>query len=167
MTIAELDEVRAGDFRDLIGEAELGSHYERDNQAHRAWVDTTLTRYFARGARFFGGYAQDGSRLGYAVLVIDDMPGFRCKSELISLGVAPVHRRKHIGSALVAHCIDLTRALGLYCCYTSTYAGDTGTVTFYLRNGFVPVATLPDVHGPRDEGQIFLRVIVGPPDWQP
>ncbi len=54
--------------------------------------------------------------------------------------------------ALVRHGLDVSRELGLYCCYVATYAGDAGTVGFCLHCGFVPIATLPDVHGPGDEG---------------
>ena len=46
---------------------------------------------------------------------------------------------------------------GVYCLYMSTYAKDSGVIHFYGKNGFVPVATLPDVHGPKEEGLVIMR----------
>jgi len=167
ITIRSLDRDAATAFADLVAEAELGTHYRPADPEHRAWVERAIDRYVAAGAQLYGAFEAAGAPLGYVALLIDERPGFRCKGEIISLGVSPAQRRRGVGSLLVRHCLDACRELGLYCCYVATYAGAAETICFYLRCGFVPVATLPDVHGPGDEGQIHLRVIVGPPDWQP
>jgi hypothetical protein len=44
--------------------------------------------------------------------------------------------------------------------YVSTYAKDKEAISFYLQNGFVRVATLPDVHGPGDDGNVYMRKII-------
>jgi hypothetical protein len=42
----------------------------------------------------------------------------------------------------------------------ATYAGSSQTVSFYVKNGFCPVAVLPDVFGPKAEGMIYLRKLL-------
>jgi ribosomal protein S18 acetylase RimI-like enzyme len=167
MEIREVSRSGAHAFLDAVGEAEMGGHYNPDDENHRSWVMRCVDRYFARGARMFAAFGNGGEPLGYAAALIDDAPGFSCKAELISIGTAPAHRREGIGSRLLDHITTVCSELGLYCIITSTYAGDTGAIAFYTRNGFVPIAVLPGVHGPRDEGQIFLRKVLGSWDWQP
>jgi len=167
ISFRELQPSEAVIFADLIAETELGSHYRPDDPSHRSWVVHAVNRYFAAGGLFIAAFENGGHAVGYAVLLVDDKPGFRCKGEIVSLGVLPEYRRQGIGTALVRHCLDVSRELGLYCCYVATYAGDARAVGFYLHCGLVPVATLPDVHGPGDEGQVYLRAIVGSRDWRP
>ena len=52
------------------------------------------------------------------------------------------------------------REQGAYCQYVVTYAGAQGTIAFYQRNGFEIVATLPDVHGPKVAGNVYMRKIL-------
>jgi hypothetical protein len=33
-------------------------------------------------------------------------------------------------------------------------------IAFYGKNGMTPVATLPDVHGPGDEGMVYIRKVL-------
>ncbi|MDP2871982.1 MAG: GNAT family N-acetyltransferase [Bacillota bacterium] len=165
--IRELTEPQAAVLLDVVGEAEMGGFYDRADEAHRSWVNATIHRYFVRGARFFAAFGLDDEPLAYAALLVDDAPGFRCKGELISFGTCAGHRRKGIGSKLIDHITGICQDLGLYCIVTSTYAGDARAVAFYGRNGFCPVALLPGVHGPRDEGQLYLRKLLGSWDWKP
>ncbi len=57
-----------------------------------------------------------------------------------------------LGARLMAHCESVARQEGYHCLLVSTYAKQERAIRFYLREGFVPVATIPDVHGPSDEG---------------
>ena len=50
--------------------------------------------------------------------------------------------------------------LDIYCMYLSTYAKKYEAIAFYGKNRFVPVATLPDVHDPNDEGNVYMRKIL-------
>lgn len=167
MAIRELSQTQAEAYLDVIGEAEMGRFYKPSEEDHRSWIRVTMGRYFAQDARFFGAFAEDGEPLGYAALLVDDTPGFRCKAELISFGMALAHRRKGAGSKLIDHITEVCQDLGLYCIITSTYAGDAGAIAFYCRNGFTPVALLPGVYGPRDEGQLYLRKLLASWDWRP
>jgi hypothetical protein len=41
-----------------------------------------------------------------------------------------------------------------------TYAADYDVIAFYGKNGFIPVATIPDVFGPKAEGNAVLRKVL-------
>ena len=64
------------------------------------------------------------------------------------------------GDALAFPALDEARAAGAYCLYVTTYAGNKDSMTFCIHLGFVPVASHPDVHGPDDEGNVYLRKIL-------
>ena len=46
---------------------------------------------------------------------------------------------------------------GAYCFYAATYAGVYDIITFYGKNGLIPVATLVDINEPNDLEQLYIR----------
>jgi GNAT superfamily N-acetyltransferase len=131
-------------------------------------VRRRIAIHYFRGAQAFVYFADDGAPAGFVVALIDPgLEGVRCFGravEMLDVIVREPCRGKGYGRALLEHVEEVARAAGSYCVYVSTYAGDGKAVSFYVHCGYVPVATLPDVHGPGDEGQVYLRKIV--PDAQ-
>jgi len=159
--IKEIQEDEFAPFFELMAEVECGKHFDFNNRNHIKWLKKRISIHFFQGTKFFGYFTEDNSPMGFAALLIDEGPeGVSCfgqKCELLDIGVIPQHRGKGIGSELLKYVEEYAEKLGVYCMYMSTYARDYDVIAFYGKNGFVPVATLPDVHGPNDEGIVFMR----------
>jgi GNAT superfamily N-acetyltransferase len=99
------------------------------------------------------------------VLIDKGLEGAACFgqfTELLDIIVRGQHQGKGLGRALLGHAEAVSVDAGAYCMYVRTYAGSRDALTFYIRHGFVPVAIHPDVHGPDDDGSVYLRKILKP-----
>jgi GNAT superfamily N-acetyltransferase len=114
--------------------------------------------------RFFAYHDPQRQPVGFYGLLIEkepsDLKHLHQKSELMDIAILPEYRNQGFGKIMLAHAEQVARDAELYCMYISTYARDFKVINFYGQNGFVPVATLPDVHGPKDECQVFMRKIL-------
>ncbi|MFH0777438.1 MAG: GNAT family N-acetyltransferase [Candidatus Eisenbacteria bacterium] len=164
-TIREIteDEI-TGSFFALVAEVECGDRFEFANEKHREWLLRRIGQRVSQGARFFGCYAQDGKPVGFYVLVIEDgpegVPYLGQKAEITDIAVFPEFRSRGYGTRLLRHAERIAKKSGVYCLYVGTYAGAARAISFYVRNGLVPVATMPDVHGPHAEGNVYLRKLL-------
>lgn len=151
-------------FFDLMAEVECGEHFDSTNAAHVEWVRRRVAVNYFRGARFFAYYLNNKSPVGFAAVLIDKglegVPCFGQYTELLDIAVLPQHRGKGYGAELIKHAERLSREAGAYCMYMTTYAGNHKLIAFYGKHGYVPVATMPDVHGPGDEGHVWMRKIL-------
>ncbi|WP_176706688.1 GNAT family N-acetyltransferase [Paenibacillus hemerocallicola] len=75
------------------------------------------------------------------------------RAELLQIGVSRGCKRSGSGTKLLRHAEEVVRSRWAYCLFIMTYAEDCDVIAFYGKNGFVPVATLPDVYGPGLEGK--------------
>ena len=141
----------------LMAEIEAGDHFDNSDDQYCKWLNRTISRRFGSGARFFGCFDRSNVPIGLGAVIIEDHPMFPGYSELVDLGVFAEYRRSGRGSELLAHAENLSREAGVFCMYIATYAGDAEIIAFYGRHGFAPVATLPDIHGPDDDGKLYMR----------
>lgn len=163
--IKELSEVDMNDiFFDLLAEVECGNHFDFKSQKHHEWLKKRISVNFYRGMKFFGYFSKEDVPIGFAAILIDDGPEGVCcfghSGELMDIAVFPKYRGDGIGSKLLVYVENYCRDKKVSCLYMTTYAKDYKVISFYGKNGFVPVATLPDVHGPNDEGKVFMRKIL-------
>lgn len=162
--IKQIFEKEFGVFFNLMAEVECGNHFDYENEKHIEWLKKRISIYFYRGAKFFAYYTDGNIPVGFAALLLDEGPeGVRCfghKSELLDIALFPEFRKKKYGSQLLTFTEEYSRQKGAYCMYVSTYAKDIKVIEFYKKNGFEPVAVLPDVHGPDDEGMVYMRKIL-------
>lgn len=141
-----------------------GKHFQPENPDHVKWLKRKISIYFAYGMKFFGYYLDDGSPVGFASLLMDKGPkeisylGYKC--ELVHIGVYPQYRGKGYGAELLKSTEEYARNEGFYCLYITTYEGNDKARKFYEEHGYSQVAILPDVHGPNDKGQVYLRKIL-------
>ncbi len=149
-----------GVFWELMVEIESSSTFDHSNPDHTAWLERRIARRIGAGVQFFGLFGEDGAPIGLSGLLIADHPMFAGHSELTNLGVFASHRGQGHGSALLDHAEEVSREAGVYCMYITTYAADVDVIAYYGKRGFAPVATLPDLNGPGDEGQIYMRKIL-------
>ncbi len=162
-----IKEIQAKDFDsffELMAEVECGKYFDFTNERHIQWLKRRIASLFFRGAKFFGSYLENDTPVGFAALLIDEGPEGICffgkKSELLDIAIFPEFRGKGFGSKLLAFTAEYSKQHGVYCMYMSTYAKDYRVIAFYGKNSFIPVATLPDVHGPNDEGIVYMRKIL-------
>jgi GNAT superfamily N-acetyltransferase len=151
-------------FFDLMAEVECGRHFEPGNEAHILWVRRRIAVHYFAGARFFAFEVEDSTPVGFSgILVEEPLEGaapFGHYSELLDIAILSDYRGKGYGAELLAHAETHARQSGAYCLYIKTYAMSHDRIAFYGRAGFIPVATLPDVHGPGDEGTICMRKLL-------
>ncbi len=163
--IREVEETKfVEQFYDLMAEVECGSHFDFGNPRHDEWLRRRISRHYYRGVKFFGYYLEDDKPVGFAGLLAEEkLEGVACfgqMTELLDIGIFPEYRGKGYGKELLKYAEDYSREFGAYCMYMATYARSRETIAFYGSHGFVPVATLPDVHGPGDEGTVHMRKII-------
>jgi len=151
-------------FFDLFAAVECGDYFDPQNHQHVSWLDERIHAHFTRGARSFGSFLASSQPVGFAVLLIEkklegaDWSGQ--SAELLDIALYPQYRGKGFGSELLAFVSRIAAEAGVYCLYACTTASDCDVVAFYGRNGFVPVAVLPDVHGPGNEGNVYMRKLL-------
>jgi GNAT superfamily N-acetyltransferase len=157
------DELRR-DFFGLLGELEAGSSFDRSNRDHAAWLERLLEARRLMGARTFAAYTAEGEAAGFVTALFDEGPpgvaSFGHKIEILDLGLEPRHLGRGAGARLLAHLEADGRGRKYHCLIVATYARAQRAIEFYVREGFVPVATLPDVHGPGDAGMLYLRKLL-------
>lgn len=159
----EISESEIAPFIHLLGEVEGGEHYDSSNPEHVEWITCRVHRQFAAGGRFYALYGEMEMPLGIGCLLVEPQlhVGYQL-SKLLSLGVFPEYRGRGHGSKLLGLIEEEARRQGSYCLYIWTYAANTRNVTFYGKNGYPPVATLPDTNGPGDEGDLYMRKVLMP-----
>jgi ribosomal protein S18 acetylase RimI-like enzyme len=152
-------------FYRLAAEVECGNHFDFSNPQHDRWLRRQIDIYYYRGAKFFALFLEDGAPAGYGALLIEEPLENAAhsgqRSELLEIGVLNEFRGQGYGTLLLDHAEELSRMKKVYCMYMKTWAKDYAVIAFYGRCGYVPVATLPDVNGPGDEGDIYMRKILG------
>lgn len=149
------------DFLALLGELEEGRAFDPSHLPHVEWLEKLVAARELLGARSFAAYAPTGEGLGFVTILCGHgLPGtrwFAHRVEILDLGIIAAQRGHGIGARLLAHSEEAARAGGFQCIIVATYGGSRRAISFYLREGYTPVATLPDVHGPGDEGMVYLR----------
>ncbi len=161
--IREMNESEFEVFFPLMAELEAGNHFDFDNPRHIEWLRRRIAAHFARGMRVFGYYL-NGSPVGFAAVIVNDGPDgvTDCwrSAELLDIGFLQEFRGHGYGSELLQHVEEYAEQAGVYCLFMVTYAAEHRRIAFYGKNGYVPVATMPDVHGPGDEGEVYMRKIL-------
>ena len=151
-------------FYKLVAQVEAGEHFDFANPRHNAWLKRRITAHFSRGARFFAVFQENGQPIGFAGLLtnepLDNTVDFGRSAELLEIGVLAEYRGQGYGKMLIEHAEKLARESGAYCLYIVTYVRDYRNIAFYGHHGYIPVATLPDVNGPGDDGNVYMRKII-------
>ena len=80
---------------------------------------------------------------------------------ITDLRVYPRFRGKGYGSKLMDFVAEEAKRQNCYCVHVDTYAGSAYNMVFYTRNGYAPVGVIADMNGPGDEGQVWLRKVLG------
>ena len=164
MEIREVLQDEISIFYELMGEVEY-SLFNVGNKKHLEWLKRRIDRLYYNGAKFFCGFDEEGSALGIITILIDEAPdgineGFN-SCEVIEMGVIKGIRNIGYGSKLLKYAEKYAKEKIVYCMYMHTYAGDYDVIAFYGKNGFVPVGILPDVYGPKNEGMLYMRKVIG------
>jgi len=161
--IKELNEADFEGFLPLIAEVE---HVKLDvsNSVHKAWLENRLKLLVLRGAKFLAYYNDSKEPIGFISILHEKPPAgidvLGMRAEVMQIGVFPAFRRKGYGSILLKAGEEFAKSSGAYCLYIMTYAEDYDVIAFYGKNGFVPVASLPDTYGPDLEGNLFMRKVL-------
>lgn len=151
-------------YLDLIAEIEHVK-LDRSKPNHDRWLRNRIHSYYSRGALFFA-YEDRLTEGAVGVVAVlheaapDGIEALGARAEVLVIGVGSSCRRKGIGSILLQHAEEIVKSKGAYCLFMMTYAEDYDVISFYGKNGFIPVATLPDVYGPTLEGNVFIRKVL-------
>lgn len=161
--IREIREEGIEPYLDILAEVEH-VNLNRSNPEHEQWLRRRIGTHYRRGAKFYGYQDEAGAAAGIVVMLHEEAPAgidaLGARAEVLDIGVSKQHRRKGMGSILLKHAEDVARSRGAYCLFMMTYAEDYDVIAFYGKNGFVPVATIPDVFGPDLEGTAVLRKVL-------
>ena len=162
MNIYEIPEQEFVDkYFTLMAEVECGAHFVPDNEQHRAWVRKRIALHYLRGTQFFALSDDSDAPIGFAAVLYDPgLPGVSCfgqSAELLDIAIFPQYRGQGHGSILLRHVERIMETQRVFCLYMTTYGASYGAIAFYGKHGYAPVAVLPDVYGPNDEGRVYIR----------
>ncbi|XEC93822.1 GNAT family N-acetyltransferase [Paenibacillus tarimensis] len=162
--IRKINEENIGPYLNLLAEVEHVK-LNRNNPNHEQWLRRRIKSFYARGAMYYACHdCKDDEMYGIVAVLHEEppegIPALGARSEVLQIGVNRHGRRKGIGSILLKHAEEVVKKRGAHCLLMMTYAEDDDVIAFYGKNGYVPVAALPDVYGPGLEGNVFLRKIL-------
>lgn len=162
--IREISREEVGGVFDLMGELEIGASFDEGNDEHIAWLTNKIGAYFFNGVKFFGYFNEEKELIGFIALDVEEplkgVSWIGKKAEILYIAVYPKYRQKSYGTQLIDYVNQYCRDRGVYCIYVSTAAFNYAVIVFYGKNQYVPVATLPDVHGPNAEGLVCMRKVL-------
>jgi ribosomal protein S18 acetylase RimI-like enzyme len=81
---------------------------------------------------------------------------FREKATIVMFGLFEQYRSQGLGQQLVDEAVKYSQQNGAECLYVDTYANNPGAISYYVKNGFLPVAYHPSENGLNDKGQVYL-----------
>jgi ribosomal protein S18 acetylase RimI-like enzyme len=148
------------DFLPLIAELECGTHYDRTNAQHVAWLRRRIATLYAASAHAICLYGNEGEPVGFLFLQHDPgLENVRCfgrKGTIVMFGLFAPYRSQGLGVQLLREAERSLIERGGEFLYVDTYAANSGAIRFYVRNGFIPVAYHPGENGRGDHGQVYL-----------
>ena len=147
-------------FLSLVAEVECGDHFNITDPEHVEYIKRKINRYTNMGAEFYGYFSEDKQPIGFITLMENEHLAHLNDCEILEVGVMSDSRNRGYGSALLKYSEGIARKRNVYRIYVTTYAGDDRAIHFYGKNGYVPVAVIPDTNGPNDEGDIIMRKIL-------
>jgi ribosomal protein S18 acetylase RimI-like enzyme len=153
----EITEAELANYAALLGEIESGADFDSTNQEHLDFLWKRIAAHQARGAKYVGCGVDSGIPLGVVGVVIDESLFGEKTAEILDIGIDPDRRRLGLGTALLDYAVNQAKKAGAKTIYARTYAADFKVIAFYGRNGFHPVAVVPDTNGQNDEGTIVMR----------
>jgi GNAT superfamily N-acetyltransferase len=152
------DEVK--EFFELIGEIECGSHIDFENNIHVNWLNKKIKSNINNGVEYFS-FIENGQKAGVAGILLNRRLNGECVSaEIMEIGILKEHRDKGYGTKLLKEIEKYCKEQKVYVLGAFTYAGDYTTISYYGKNGLTPVAVIPDINGPDNEGQVYMRKIL-------
>jgi GNAT superfamily N-acetyltransferase len=161
VSIREVLEAGLAPFFELMGEVEGGSHFDPANLDHVDWLTDRINKHYGHGVRFFGMWEGDDPVGIVGLLVERHLQTEWQLGYITDLRVYPRFRGKGYGSKLMDFVAEEAKRQNCYCVHVDTYAGSAYNVVFYTRNGYAPVGVIADMNGPGDEGQVWLRKVLG------
>lgn len=144
------------DYFDILTEIEFGKHYKNTNEYKTALMER-LKKNDNNNASYFGYYKKGNIPCGIVTVVERTNISFANDSEILQIGVKEKYRRNQIGESLLHYVEHYYRKKGVRFIFVNTYAGDYGVIHFYGKNGYAPVAVIPETNGKNDEGTIVMR----------
>ena len=151
------------EFFEEFAYLECGNHFKSNNQQHVNWVKKRMISHKSNGGKFFVSLNEEQDPIGFIVLMMDKgLEGDNCfghYTHIFDFMIREKYQRQGYGKDLLTFAENKSIEMGAYCIYVATYAGNDTSMTYYIKNGFVPVSMLPDIYGPNDQGDVYLRKI--------
>ncbi len=129
---------------------------ERASFAHDAYPARLFCDFYRRGFLFFVARLENRT-IGYIVSSVE-----RTAAEIISIAVAPAHRRCGVGSALMLHTLQALEDRGVSAVRLTVRAQEAGAIRFYESFGFEPAGRIPRYYEDGAEG-LCMRLRLGKP----
>ncbi|ACQ81314.1 ribosomal-protein-alanine acetyltransferase [Beutenbergia cavernae DSM 12333] len=123
-----------------------------------AWSRATYDAELARpDRRYVAAVDDDDALVGWAGIAV------AAQAEIMTVGVAPGHRRRGIGAALLAALLDAARRAGSREVYLEVRAHDAGAQRLYERAGFVPLGIRKGYYQPEGADAVVMRLSLAAP----
>ena len=119
------------------------------------WAVRDLEEGARSGIPFFVAVGAGDTPVAYVVAHFGADEG-----EILNLGVAPEHRRRGLGQALVQHTVATLRARGVRSVYLEVRESNAAARQLYEGMGFQPVGVRPGYYRRPTESAVVLRAAI-------
>ena len=117
-----------------------------------AWSRDAYVEELGLPERYYVAADAAGQLIGYAGIAI------AADAQVMTVGVAADHRRRGVGTLLVADLVERARAARSRYVFLEVRAGDAGAQQLYRRAGFAPIGTRRRYYQPDGEDAVVMRL---------
>lgn len=119
-----------------------------------AWSRAVYQGELAQRTRRYVAIEHDGELVGYAGLDLGE------DAQVMTIGVAPAHRRQGHARRMLGHLVDLARQHGSRAVLLEVRASDPGAQALYAQTGFEPIGLRRGYYQPEGDDAVVMRLIL-------
>ncbi len=137
-----------------LGVADLGGVMELERLCFRTrWTREQFLLGLERGAFRILGIRERGVLIAYAAFSV-----IAGEMEIMNIATHPFHRRKGLGSRLLADVLALCRAEGVDEGFLEVRRSNTGAIDLYEKFGFIKIGTRKNYYPDNKEDALLFRL---------
>lgn len=138
----------------VLGVADIGGVLDLERMCFRTrWTREQFLLGLERKAFRILGIYERGVLIAYAAFSV-----IAQEMELMNIAVHPFHRRKGLGSRLLAELLRVCRDLGVAEGFLEVRRSNAGAIDLYQKFGFIQVGTRKDYYPDNHEDALLFRL---------
>ena len=123
-----------------------------------AWSESDYADEISRRDSFVLKATVNGDLTGFLVARIVPGDGEYVDVEIYNIAAQPLHRRRGVGSSLLANLLDRLTKRRVGNVWLEVRESNLEAISFYLRHGFIAEVTRPNFYSNPSENAVIMRL---------